>query len=183
MKKIFIGGSRRITRLNSDIRSRIEMILDEGNVILVGDANGADKSVQRYLREKEYDRVLIYYSGHDCRNNVGNWPTNPVIVATKTKNLDFYTAKDRSMAEAATRGIMIWDGNSVGTLLNVRRLMTQKKPVEIYISHDREFWTLENDITFEQLVSKYAPHLANKLNKQVKKEGRRKQFEAQLSLI
>ena len=54
MTKIFIGGSRKVTRLNEIIRKRISNIIDQNLAIYVGDANGADKAVQTFLSEKEY---------------------------------------------------------------------------------------------------------------------------------
>ena len=49
MKAVFIGGSRRISRLNAEVRSRLDRIVDQKLPVLVGDANGADRSVQQYL--------------------------------------------------------------------------------------------------------------------------------------
>ena len=46
MTKVFIGGSRRVTRLNADVQRRIDKIIEQGFPILVGDANGADKAIQ-----------------------------------------------------------------------------------------------------------------------------------------
>lgn len=54
MTKVFIAGSRRLSRLNADVKRRIDIMIEKGFTILVGDANGADKAVQRYLVEKGY---------------------------------------------------------------------------------------------------------------------------------
>ena len=51
MTKVFIAGSRQLSRLNADVKRRIETMIEKGFTILVGDANGADKAVQRYLAE------------------------------------------------------------------------------------------------------------------------------------
>jgi hypothetical protein len=52
MTKVFIAGSRRLSRLNADVKRRIDTTIEKDFTILVGDANGADKAVQRYLAEK-----------------------------------------------------------------------------------------------------------------------------------
>lgn len=49
MTKVFIAGSRQIARLPAEVKNRIDTMVDKGFQILVGDANGADKAVQRYL--------------------------------------------------------------------------------------------------------------------------------------
>jgi hypothetical protein len=49
MTKVFIGGSRRLSQLNKDLKGRLDNIVERGFTVIVGDANGADKAVQRYL--------------------------------------------------------------------------------------------------------------------------------------
>ena len=56
MKKVFIGGSRKISRLNESLRQRIDQMIEKNLQILLGDANGADKAVQAYLDEREYSQ-------------------------------------------------------------------------------------------------------------------------------
>jgi hypothetical protein len=43
--KVFIAGSRWLSRLSADVRSRLDTIIEKGFTILIGDANGADKAV------------------------------------------------------------------------------------------------------------------------------------------
>ncbi|MGH8467853.1 MAG: hypothetical protein ACREX3_01675 [Gammaproteobacteria bacterium] len=49
MKKVFFGGSRRLGRLNPQVKSRAENMIAEGLQILVGDANGVDKAIQGFF--------------------------------------------------------------------------------------------------------------------------------------
>ena len=49
MKKIVIGGSRTIKYLPQSIKVLIDTLAENNIIILVGDANGADKAVQKYL--------------------------------------------------------------------------------------------------------------------------------------
>ena len=46
MTAVFIGGSRRISRINVDVRARLDRIVENRLPILIGDANGADKAVR-----------------------------------------------------------------------------------------------------------------------------------------
>ena len=58
--KIFVGGSRRLSRLSKDVMRRLDRAMDKGLTILVGDANGADKALQRYLASNRYNKVIVY---------------------------------------------------------------------------------------------------------------------------
>ena len=70
MTKVFIAGSRQIVRLPAEVKNRIDTMVEKGFQILVGDANGADKAVQRYLADKAYPNVLVHCMENHCRNNV-----------------------------------------------------------------------------------------------------------------
>lgn len=72
MTKVFIGGSRAITRLHPEVAKRLRNMIDGKLMLLVGDANGADKAVQRFLAEHEppYERVEVFCSGSKPRNAV-----------------------------------------------------------------------------------------------------------------
>jgi len=56
--KVFIAGSRRLSRLNKDMRRRIDNIVNKGFTVIVGDANGVDRAVQRYLSSRHYGSVV-----------------------------------------------------------------------------------------------------------------------------
>jgi adenine-specific DNA-methyltransferase len=61
------------------------------------------------------------------------------------------------MAIEATYGLMVWDGKSTGTLLNVLRLLRQDKKVVVYTVPDRQFSELK---AYEQWHSFIAGHNA-----------------------
>ena len=139
MTAVFIGGSRRITRLPMEAKTRIDNVVDRGFEILVGDANGADKAVQKHLAEAQYDKVTVYCSGDTSRNNVGQWEIRTVSAGEHEKNFQFYAAKDREMAQQADFGLMIWDGKSPGTVLNILRLVrASKKAVLVSVAEKSE---------------------------------------------
>ena len=112
---VFVAGSRQISRLPAEVRNRLDTMIEKGFQILVGDANGADKAIQRYLADKSYSNVLVHCMKDRCRNNVGSWPTREVDAPRGARGFDYYSLKDRAMAEAAEYGLMLWDGKSKGT--------------------------------------------------------------------
>lgn len=125
-------------------------MVDKGFQILVGDANGADKAVQRYLAEKAYRNVLVHCMENHCRNNVGNWPTRQVPAPRDAHGFAYYSVKDRAMAELAEYGLMIWDGKSKGTINNIVTLSRRHKSTVVYIAPSKSFQTVR---AFEDLKS------------------------------
>lgn len=141
--RVFIAGSRRLSRLNKDVRRRIDNIVGKGFVVIVGDANGVDKAVQEYLRSKHYRNVTVFCMEGGCRNNVGGWPTQSLAaVDPGRKDFAYYSTKDRAMAEVADYGLMLWDGQSRGTLTSIVNLVGQGKVVVVYVASNKSFYTL-----------------------------------------
>jgi hypothetical protein len=145
---VFVAGSRQISRLPAEVRGRLDTMIEKGFHILVGDANGADKAVQRYLADKSYPNVLVHCMKDHCRNNVGSWPTREIDAPRGARGFDYYSLKDRAMAETAEYGLMLWDGKSKGTVNNVVNLSRDHKPVVVYVAPTRQFRTVK---TFDDL--------------------------------
>ena len=57
------------------------------------------------------------------------------------------------MAEKADAALMLWDGESTGTIVNVARLIARGKPAVIYITPAKRFQTLKTRSDLEQLLS------------------------------
>jgi hypothetical protein len=110
MNTIFVGGSRRISHLPAQAKDRLNNVVGSGFHVLVGDANGADKAVQKHLLQSAYRKVTVFCSGDRCRNNLANWPTRTIQAPEEAKGFQFYALKDREMAREADFGLMIWDG-------------------------------------------------------------------------
>ncbi|RBP12932.1 putative addiction module antidote protein [Roseiarcus fermentans] len=127
MNTIFIGGSRHISRLPAEVKKRLDNVIASRHQVIVGDANGADKAVQKHFLDAKYSNVTVFCSGDHPRNNLGSWITHRVDVPKETKGFQFYAAKDREMAREADFGLMIWDGKSPGTVLNVLRMVQAGK--------------------------------------------------------
>ena len=140
---VFVAGSRQISRLPAEVMARLDTIIEKGLQVFVGDANGADKAVQSYLAAKAYPNVLVHCMEHHCRNNVGQWPMREVVAPKGAHGFDFYSAKDRVMAEAAEYGLMLWDGKSKGTINNVVNLSRDGKPVVVFIAPKKRFLTVK----------------------------------------
>jgi probable addiction module antidote protein len=142
MNTIFIGGSRHISRLPSEIKDRLNKVIDNQHCVLVGDANGADKAVQKHFADAAYDKVTVFCTGDHFRNNLGHWPTHNVEPPRGAKGFQFYAAKDREMATKADFGLMIWDGKSPGTLLNVLRLAKAGKISVLYNAPEKKSFNI-----------------------------------------
>jgi len=137
MMKVVVGGSRKIAKLNKDIRGRVDDILKKGHVVLIGDANGADKAMQQYFSEKHYPSVIVYCTGTTCRNNLGKWPVVNVQSARTSKDFAYYAVKDQQMCQEANYGFLLWDGKSKGTLNNILSLLENSKQAFVYFSPKR----------------------------------------------
>jgi hypothetical protein len=71
---VFVAGSMNIKNLDSTVKDRIDKIVASDFEIVVGDADGADSSIQAHLFEKGASRTTVYCSGSKPRNNIGGWP-------------------------------------------------------------------------------------------------------------
>jgi hypothetical protein len=156
--KVFIAGSRSLSRLSKDVKQRIDNIIAQGLAVIVGDANGVDKAVQLYLKGRHYDRVTVFCMAGGCRNNAGSWPTQ-AIAAPESSRRDFayYSTKDRAMVEEADYGLMLWDGKSRGTLRSVVDLVQHEKPVIVYVASGKSFHTLKRPTDLANILSHADP--------------------------
>jgi hypothetical protein len=166
--KVFIAGSRRLSRLNNDVRRRIDNIVDKGFTVIVGDANGVDKAVQRYLSSRKYSNVVVFCMEGGCRNNVGDWPTRAIKAADPgRRDFTYYSTKDRAMAEEADYGLMLWDGRSRGTLTNIVHLVRDGKAVVVYIASDRSFYTLRRSDHLVEILARFDPAALRRIDREL----------------
>ncbi len=173
MTTVFIGGSRKITRLPHAVATRLDAIVHKRIPVLVGDANGADRAVQTYLRDAQHDRVTVYCTGDLCRNNVGGWlithiqPDDPV----RRKDRKFFTLKDRAMSFAATHGLMLWDAESLGTLVNIVRLHRQHRIAVVYLQPINAFLDVRTDDDLQALATHCSSTLWKEATQMVESES------------
>lgn len=152
MNRVFFGGSRRIARLNKDIRAHVEDILKKGHTVLIGDANGADKAFQQFIADKKCRNVIVFCTGTECRNNLGNWEVRFVQSERTSKDFVFYAAKDLQMIKEADYGFVLWDGKSRGTLNNILNMLESAKKVLVYFSPKRLFINLFSTRDLSHLI-------------------------------
>jgi probable addiction module antidote protein len=165
MSTIFIGGSRHISRLPAEIKQRLDNIVASRHQVVIGDANGADKAVQKHLLDVGYDKVTIFCSGDTCRNNLGGWRTHHVSAPRNVKGyqFQFYAAKDREMAREADFGLMIWDGKSAGTILNVLRLVRAGKIAVVINVPEKSSLNIKSAAQWDMFLAKCSAKLRSDL--------------------
>jgi hypothetical protein len=168
MTKVFIGGSRKLSRLNKKTAQVIDQIINKGLTILIGDANGADKAVQIYLVNKEYDNVIVFCMHNGCRNNLGNWHTRFIETSVKNSTFQYYSTKDLEMAKETDYGFMLWDSKSKGTLNNIINLVKVNKPVVVYLSPAKAIINVKTREDFIKLLEKCDRNSLDRFEKDLK---------------
>jgi len=177
MTTVFLSGSRKISRLNEMVRDRVNNMIDKGFRIIVGDANGADKALQKLLADVRYSNVVVFCSGQTCRNNIGDWDVRRVSVDGKLKGRDFYTQKDKVMAAEADYGFVLWDGKSAGSISNVLELLKRGKSVVVYFSPEKQFHTVSRLDDASELLNKCDRADIGAINKKIKLSSSFKELE------
>lgn len=157
MTTVFIAGSITIKHLDIEVQERIMNIVHQNFDVIVGDADGVDRSIQQFLLDVNYASVTVFCTGETPRNNVGNWPVNSVKSYSKPGSRAYFTAKDVAMAKVADSGLMIWDTKSTGTLSNVITLLEDKKFSRIFINKLNTFHVVKNMETLDALLTFMSP--------------------------
>lgn len=166
--KVFIAGSMNIKHLDPKIKVRIDNIVAHNFEIVVGDADGADKSIQSLLLNYGETKTIVFCSGDKPRNNVGNWPVHRVETHYVAGSRAFFTAKDIRMAEVADIGLMIWDTKSTGTLNNIIELLARKKKAAVFINKNKVFKNIATVEQLEELLSYMSEYAKKKANEKIK---------------
>lgn len=166
--KVFIAGPRAIKELDKNISIKLESICAKNYDVLVGDANGIDSSIQKFLQIKSYRNVTVFASKGIARNNYGDWKIETVEVDDNVTGFDFYAQKDLEMAKRANIGFMIWNGKSKGTFNNMINLLNLEKEVILYYVPNRKFYqfkTMKDLNNFLNMNVKLDSRLKNLLPK------------------
>lgn len=153
MHKVFISGSMKIKNLDDNVLARINNILRSNYQVIVGDADGVDSSIQKYLLSKEASSVVVYCSGSSARNNIGHWEIKKIETNAPSGTRTFFTAKDIRMAEDCDYGLMVWDTKSTGTLSNTIELLKRKKISLVYVNKVEKFVKIKEIEDLEKLIS------------------------------
>lgn len=146
--KIFIAGPRAIKELDENIIMKLKSICEKNYDVLLGDADGIDSSIQKFLSQREYKNVTIFASKGIARNNYGDWKIENVQVDDNITGFEFYAQKDLEMAKNTDIGFMIWNGKSKGTFNNMINLLNLEKEVILYYIPNKKFYQLKtmNDL-------------------------------------
>lgn len=158
--KVFISGSITIKKLPKIAIEKIDNIIKQNFTVLIGDANGVDSHVQKYLFGKGYRNVIVYFAGNQIRNNLGQWKTENISASRKTGR-ELYTLKDVKMANDANYGLMIWDGKSEGTLNNINVMKSKSKRFFVILNG-----TLIADQNIDSVIAGNKP-IEQKIEKQI----------------
>ena len=131
--KIFISGSKSISKLPDLAKIFIDQFIENIDEILVGDCYGVDVAVQKYLESKGCGNVTIYCSGETPRNNfvTGAKVCSCAEAAKGLTGSAFQYVKDIQMAQDCDTALMIWDGKSKGTAESICRVKEMGKPYKV----------------------------------------------------
>ena len=184
MNTIFIGGSRHVSRLPAEIKKRLDNVIASGHRVVVGDASGADKAVQKHFLDSHYEKVTVFCSGAKPRNNLGTWHIHRVDPPKSAKGFQFYAAKDREMAREADFGLMIWDGKSPGTVLNVLRMVQAGKISVLFNVSEKAAVNIKDIEQWRAFLARCSPELRSDITERATPEERAcVEDETQLNLL
>jgi len=127
MTTVLIGGSRAVSRLNPQLRHRLDHMMQCQARFVIGDSSGAERAVQQYLHSKDYRDVTVYCV-RECLNNLGAWPVKPTGMP-----------KERALVSDSKCGLILWDGKSRETLDLVRQLLAVRKRTLLYFAPAKTF--------------------------------------------
>lgn len=170
--KIFIAGSMNIKHLDPKVKERIDKIVASNLDVVVGDADGADTSVQTHLFNAGASNVTVFCSGSEPRNNIGEWPVVCVQSKFAAGSRAYFTAKDLRMAEVADYGLMIWDAKSTGTLSNVIELLVRKKKSVVLVNKAKTFVNVGDVGQLEELLGFMSENARRKADEKIGLMGR-----------
>ena len=125
MKKLLLMGSSAFKdrELPIEVKERIDEVIERGMTIIVGEASGANRLYQDYLKSKGYRNVIV---GHAVRlrYNAGNW--KDVKYGKDLKE------RERKMIEDCNSAIVIWMNKSGVIARDLELLKRLGKPTFIY---------------------------------------------------
>lgn len=124
-KKLLLMGSSAFKdrELPIEVKERIDQAIEQGMTIIVGEAHGANRLYQDYLKVKGYRNVVV---GHAVRlrYNAGNW-----------KDVQYgkgLRERERKMIEDCDSAIVIWMNNSSVIANDLEILKRWGKPTFLY---------------------------------------------------
>ncbi len=137
-KLLLMGSSAyKAEELPDVVKDLIEEAVSRGMTIIVGEAQGACRRYQDYLRTKGHRDVIVGHA-RSIRYNVGDWKT--------VKYGDDLKERERRMIEDCDSAIVIWVDNSSVIAQNLELLKKLGKPTYVY-----EYSTKDNRSRFGEI--------------------------------
>ena len=106
-----------------EVRERLDVALEVGMEVIVGEAHGSCRLFQDYLQAKGYRRVTVGHA-RSIRYNAGGWPTR--------KYGDNLKERERALIEDCDSAIIIWNDHSCVIAENLEYLKRLNKLTFIY---------------------------------------------------
>lgn len=123
-KLLLMGSSAfKAGELPAMVREKIDEAMARGMTMIVGEAHGACRRFQDYLKSKGYSNVIVGHA-RSIRYNAGNWRT--------VRYGDDLKERERRMIEDCDSAIIIWVNNSSVIAENLERLKRLDKPTFVY---------------------------------------------------
>jgi len=151
--KVFVAGPRAISSLDALVQEKLNRIYQKKYTVLIGDASGADRAVQSFFSDLGYGNVIVFASNGRARNNIGSWEIRNISVPDHAKGFNYYAVKDKAMADDADCGLMIWNGESKGTLNNIINLLNAGKQTVVYLISEKSFYRVDDIDSLYNLIS------------------------------
>jgi len=123
-KLLLMGSSAfKASELPVGVRERIDKAIESGLRMIVGEAPGANRVYQDYLKAKGYRNVVV---GHAVRlrYNAGNWKTMQYGKDLKER--------EKNMIQDCDSAIVIWMNSSGVIAENLELLKRLQKPTYLY---------------------------------------------------
>lgn len=148
-ERVFVSGTSKMQskdseyyrdELDKEIRNHLDSLMNKKVEFLIGDCVGVDAMVQGYLATHKYDKVHIYVSGNEVRNNADDkgslgWKVHGVNANKFEKgSKEWHAVKDEVMNKIATSGlaVILDEGGAKATRKNIDRFIKTNKDVAIY---------------------------------------------------
>lgn len=137
---VFVFGSHMNLRLDDDVKSELDRLIESDTHIVLGSRIGFEWSVQEYLSDKWYGNATAYFID-DETEQVMSYPDLCINGSGISRfDNDEHDALDYHLCEIADAGVAVWDGKSLGAFINMAVLVSLGKQIKLY-RLDVKCWT------------------------------------------
>lgn len=130
-RKLLLMGSKayRAEKLPAAISGMLDEAMAKAMAIIVGEAPGANRLFQDYLKYRKYRKVIVGHA-RSIRYNAGNWKTRQF-----GENV---SEREKNMINECDSAMIIWADRSGVIAENLEILKRADKPVFIYEYSNRK---------------------------------------------